>query len=200
MKATITVEKCLAIASKQKYQVFSKPFQLNIWGVRSEDKNTAVFNDTCFIFYKNSKGIWVYNTFAITTDPSDFYLLKPINPLGTAIVKSGQYIDLWNFGFHKGRPDHKALVQVNPIKVYRDANLDAFKTFKEDSVDEGLFGINMHRASKNVITKWIGAYGAGCQVHADCIKYDNEFIPLVEQSVAYGNHHFSYTLLTENML
>ena len=200
MKATITVEKCLAIASKMKYQVFSKPYQLNIWGVRSADKNTKEFNDTEFIFYKSTNGIWVYNIFTITTDPSDFYLLNPINPKGTAIVKSGQYIDLWNFGFHKDRSDHKALVQVNPIKVYRDSNLDEFLTFKEDSVDEGLFGINNHRASKNIITRFIGAYGAGCQVHSDCFRYDNEFIPLIEKSVIYGNKHFSYTLLTENML
>jgi len=200
MKATIDVGKCLAIASREKYQIFSKPYQLNIWGVRSEDKNTREFNDTCFIFYKNDKGTWVYNQFVITTDPSDFYLLKPINPKGTAIVKSGQYIDVWNFGYHKNRDNHKALVQVQPIKVYRDATLDEFKTFKEDSVDEGLFGINMHHAAKGIISKWIGVYGAGCQVHTDCNKYDNEFIPLVERSVLYGNRHFSYTLLTENML
>lgn len=200
MKSTITVGKCLAIAAKQQYQVFDKPYKLNLWGVRSEDKNTKEFNDTLFIFYKNDRGTWVYNQFVITTDPSDFYLLKPINSKGTAIVKSGQYIDLWNFGFHKGRTDHKALIQVQPIKVYRDANLDEFKTFKESSVDEGLFGINMHRASKWGITKFVGAYGAGCQVHADCTRYDNEFIPLIEKAVSFGNRHFSYTLLTENML
>ena len=200
MNATITVEKCLTIAKAKSYIIFDKPYQLNLWGVRSNDPNTSVFNDTEFVFYKNDRGTWVFNSFVITTDPSDFYLLKPINPKGTAIVKSGQYIDLWNFGFHKGRPDHKALVQVNPIKVYRDNNLDAFKNFYESSVEEGVFGINNHHAAKGIITKFIGAYGAGCQVHADCNRYDNEFIPLIERSVLYGNHHFSYTLLTENML
>ena len=84
--------------------------------------------------------------------------------------------------------------------MYRDNTLDEFLNFKEDSVDEGLFGINNHRASKWGITKFIGAYGAGCQVHSDCTKYDNEFIPLIERSVQYGNRHFSYTLITENML
>ena len=134
MKNTIDVAKCLAIAAKYKYVIFSKPYQLNIWGIRSNDKNTKEFNDFLFIFYKNDRGTWVYNTFIITTDPSDFYLFKPINPKGTAIVKSGQYFNLWKYGFHKRAKDHKALIQVNNIKVYRDNTLDEYKTLVGENI------------------------------------------------------------------
>jgi len=196
----LTVDRMFAIAKDNNYKVFKEPFELNLWGVRAGDQEVRTFNDQLFIFYNNGNGNWFTKQFDITTDPSDLYLLKPINPQGTAIVKSGQYIDLWNFGFHKGRQDHPALIQVNPIKVYRDNNLDDKKDFNESSVEEGLFGINMHRASQWGITKLVGLYGAGCQVHEDCNKYTDVFIPLVKVHVSSVQKLFSYTLITEKML
>ena len=196
----LTVDRMFEIAKANNYKIFKDPFELNLWGVRAGDQVVKEFNDELFIFYCNGLGTWFTKQFTITTDPSDLYLLKPIASKGTAIVKSGQYLNLWKFGFHKGKQDHPALIQVNPIKVYRDNNLDAQKNFNEASVEEGLFGINMHRASQWGITRLVGLYGAGCQVHEDGDRYKNTFIPIVKSSLSIKDRLFSYTLITEKML
>lgn len=178
--------------SKGKYD-----YNLNIWGIRSNNKNTADFNDSCAVFFESKDGTWNLIKFKITTDPSDISLLDPINDKGTAIVKPGHYKSLWVKGYHKGRKDHPALIQHSPITVYRDNNKDDILDL-DVPTEPGIFGINMHRASKWHINIKIGLYGAGCQVHYDVHKYDNIFIPLIDESIEEGLKTFSYTLIEEN--
>lgn len=198
----ITLDKIFEIASRNDYKIFYNngvyDYNLNIWGFRSNDKNTSTYNDVFVVFYQKLKGGWTMIQFEGTTDPSDIILKQPMNELGTAIVVPGQYTSLWSFGFHKNRRDHKALVQFKPVTVYRDNN-------KDTTIDEellrytGMFGINMHHGSLNS-TDLIGLWSAGCQVHKDIKRYNNEFIPLIESSVKEGNKTFTYTLCVENDL
>lgn len=198
----ITIDKIFEIAAKKNYKIFSNNgifnYNLNIWGFRSNDKDTTHYNDVFIIFYQKLKGGWYMMQFEGTTDPSDIILQHPENPLGTAIVVPGQYRGLWSFGFHKNRRDHKALVQFGPITVYRDNNKDSVID-TDVKLDTGMFGINMHHGSLNS-TDTIGLWSAGCQVHKDINRYNNEFIPLIEASVKEGNKTFTYTLCTENDL
>lgn len=187
----------LDIAKSYKYPIFESKgvynYNLNLWGFRSTDKDTTSFNDTLAVFYQNVRGKWTIDYFDITTDPSDLLLRKPENNKGTAILCPGHHSRLWSFGYHKNRRDHKALVQFSPCKVFRDND-------KDDSIDinlpidEGMFGINMHRASAYTVSPKIGLYSAGCQVHYDVNRYNTVFIPLVEDCVREGNRVFSYTL------
>lgn len=193
----------LRIAKEYDYPIFKSNnifnYNLNIWGFRSDSKDTTSFNDLCVVFYQNRQGHWFLEYFDITTDPSDLTLMNPININGTAILCEGYHKSLWTFGFHKHRSDHKALIQHSPCTVYRDNNRD--KEIDELLPREtGMFGIEMHRASKYGTTPKIGLYSAGCQVHADVVKYDQVFIPLVENCVNEGNSVFSYTLVKESDL
>ena len=89
---------------------------INLWGIRSNDKDTTKLKDVCLMFYQNKDTTWTIHTYKITTDPSNVNLQKPINKNGTAIVKEGQYKGLFKVGLHKG---YEALVQAVPITVIR---------------------------------------------------------------------------------
>lgn len=169
---------------------------LNIWGIRSPNKNTKEYNDCCVVFWENTRRQWALEYFEITTDPSNLLLENPINIDGTAILKEGHHKAIWALGHHKGRMSHKALVQVNPCEVYRDNNKDDIID-KHLPIQKGMFGINMHRASEVQNNHAIGLYSAGCQVHYDISKYIEVFIPLIERCVKEGHTTFSYTLCLE---
>jgi len=200
---TLTVDKLINIAKSKDYSIFYSNgiynCNLNIWGIRSNNPDTEHFNDMFVLFYQTIKGKWNIETFEGTTDPSDNLLRRPANVNGCAILVPGQHRKMWSYGFHKGRRDHKALVQFSPVPVYRDRNLDNILDF-QSPIETGMFGINMHRASAYGDNPEIGLYSAGCQVHAHIAKYNNTFIPLIETCVREGNSIFSYTLITENDL
>lgn len=198
-----TIETILNVMAKKKYPVFISHaafnFNLNLIGIRTNDTDTTRFNDYEAIIYQTTRGKWSLDWFDITTDPSNLLLTKPVNNLGTAILCEGHHSKLWSYGFHKGRRDHKALVQFSPCEVYRDNDKDT-SIDKQLPIDTGMFGINQHRASAYGDNETIGLYSAGCQVHAHIDRYNGTFIPLIENCIREGNRIFSYTLLLENDL
>ena len=168
---------------------------INLWGIRSNDKDTTKFNDVCLMFYQNKDTTWTIHTYKITTDPSNVNLQKPINKNGTAIVKEGQYKGLFKVGLHKG---YEALVQAVPITVIRDNNKDDILDIKNNKEETGMFGINMHRASINGNNNEIGLYSAGCQVHQDYKRFTYEFMPIIKSAI--GKSSITYTLINEDDL
>jgi hypothetical protein len=181
-------EQLIAALLAQGYRVFTRPFELNIVGIRNH-----VFNDTINAVYKDDKGEWQLRSYPATTDPGTYWLDNPSNPLGTAILKAGQYIGSHIMGLHRGK--YMALVQRNPVTVIRDSKRDGTLDFsgKEDT---GLFGINIHRAMEAGVTKSIDRYSAGCQVFANAADFA-AFMGLCERhKLLYGNS-YTYTLLQE---
>ncbi len=67
----------------------SKPFNLNIVGVRDSNPITNLFNDYISVFWKY-EGRWNYLEFQATTLPGLKYLQTPMNPKGCAILVPGQ--------------------------------------------------------------------------------------------------------------
>jgi hypothetical protein len=146
MKTTPSVEHVIKTLGKLNYKVFdndSKPYNINLVGIRSADTTPNTFNDWEYVFWKYA-GSWEVLKFQITTDPGLYYLKTPMNELGTAILKPGQWIGMWELGKHKGV--YPALVQKAPVTVIRDFNRDNYLDYKSGKEDTGLFGINNHRA------------------------------------------------------
>jgi len=112
-------------ARRNGYRIFDSTtnYNLNIWAVRANNQEAGRFDDIQVVFWKDGLG-WEYEVFNCTTDPSDHYLLNPINPRGTAIVKPGQWRGLWELGYHRSNHNHPALIQKEPIVVIRDFNKD----------------------------------------------------------------------------
>lgn len=188
------------ILRRKGYSYFTKGYyNLNIIGIRKNNNNiiTNKYDDILVVIYRTRVGLkTVY--FNITTEPGDYYMRKKLgNPKGTAILVPGQYRGCWKLGKHKG--EYEALVQAKPVKVYRDGNKDNIYDMFPQTINEGLFGINIHRSNEGFTRQTVDMYSAGCQVFADPKDFDN-FIDLCKkQEVLYGNS-FTYTLLDEKDL
>lgn len=180
------------------YRIFKSvaPFNLNIVGVRSANRQAGKFDDEIHVFHwKEVEDRWVHRSWPATTDPSDFYLAYPMNRKGCAILKPGQYRGSHIIGKHRGK--YSALVQIgNPVSVYRDTNRDAMLDYDEDSVETGWYGINIHRAHPEVVLEDVHKYSAGCQVFQDPDDFD-DFMWLCHKSAELFGNRFTYTLLQE---
>ena len=80
------------VFKKLNYVYNTKPYMLNIVGVRTNQKPNT-FDDTMCVFWKNDNNKWILKQYPCTTDTGTYYLLKQMNKLGTAMLKESQYID-----------------------------------------------------------------------------------------------------------
>jgi hypothetical protein len=193
--ARLLVEQFRCIVEKKGYVFFEgrKPYDVNIIGVRSDEARANKFDDSLYVIYKNTLKDWEVRLYKITTDPGTYYLKNPMKVTGTAIVVPGQYRSAYKRGTHY---TYEALVQrgKNPIKIYRDSNKDEILDMDPDSVVEGHFGINIHKAGSD--SKIVHRWSAGCQVFKTSSDF-KDFMKLVCRSEKYWGKYFSYTLLDE---
>lgn len=161
--------------------------RLNIVGFR-QGTVADKFEDWISILFKDEFG-WHSNSWKATTRPGIPWLLKPMNPNGTAILVPGQYVEAYSLGLHKGK---KALIQVEKVKVYRDDNRDSTWDENKDSIEEGYFGINIHRPG--FMSKTVGLNSAGCQVFEDGYDFD-EFMWWCWKQAETLKNRFTYTLM-----
>lgn len=169
------------VALKKGYQWL--PFQLV--NIRSIADNPNQFDDLLGIV-NNGEVIWHTGT----TNPGVHWLKNFLNPKGTAVLAEGQHLNAWVIGKHKGQQE--ALVQYAPLPVYRDNN----KNDKSEQMGKpiyGQYGINIHRANPNVISKIIDKWSAGCQVRNNPKEHE-EFMNLCKNS---GVKYFSCILFNE---
>jgi hypothetical protein len=169
------------------YDVSYEPGTINIVGFRNTKGRVDSYDDLISVFSYFEDG-WHASGYAATTRPGLSYLLYPLLPKGTAILVPGQYKNAWRVGLHRGK--YPALVQVRPVKVFRDNDRDA--EYDEVSAEEGLFGINIHRAEG--VGEKVGQNSAGCQVLKDADGYV-EFMTRCNQVASKVGNKFSYTLL-----
>ncbi len=188
----MSLQKIKAILRNKDYKLFSRPYELNIVGLRSKSIVPNRFDDEIHVFYKVSTLNWHYHIFKATTDPGTFWLKQPMQPQGTAILAEGQNINCYELGMHQGK--YLALVQRKPITVIRDYNRDAILDFNNGNKSIGMFGVNIHRASINGTTKIVDKYSAGCQVF-ESAKDFQLFLSLCQKHKQLYGNHFTYTLI-----
>jgi hypothetical protein len=209
----INLNKLISVMKKKKYKINRSPLEPNIVGIRKSFP-LNIFNDKLILFWKENND-WKIKEYTITTKPGKYYLEHPINPKGTAQVVEGQYLNLWKIGIHgKGTKNifnaliynliklltlnklhlsklakrHKALIQINPIKVYR----------KNDLIEKGNFNINLHRYHPTKTLNEVHNASAGCQVFKNPYEF-KEFLKILETKFKY-THYFNYTLINEKEL
>ena len=185
------------IKRKTDYLWFDKgDYNLNIIGVRNsdtQDKVTNRFDDKLTLSYK-ANGKWQFHSFDCTTDPGTHWVENIMRKDGVAILKPGQYRGSHIIRKHQGR--YEALGQDRPVKVYRDDNRDQWYNLYESAVQEGLFGINIHRATKYAGKKstQVDKWSAGCQVIAANDDW-KLFMKICRKSRDEWGNRFTYTLL-----
>lgn len=177
------------------YTVFggTRGYDLNVVGIRTADTTANKFNDWVGIMYLE-RGVWNVFMFPATTDPGTYWRKNPMSAKGVAALKPGQYRGSHKLGHHKG---YQALQQNKPLVVYRDPDRDNLLDMDDSNVEEGMFGINIHRASSSNPSGEVGKWSAGCQVLQDPIHF-NFLMELVNKSASIYGETFTYTLLTES--
>ena len=171
----------------------AKDYDVNIVGIRNSATNNQLtnrFDDWITVSYKLN-GVWQYNIWTCTTDPGVTHTRQRLlNPMGVARLVPGQYRGTHQIGLHQGK--YSALVQRGPVKVWRDANKDA--KYDETKIDEGLFGINIHRSSPTGTSTQVDGWSAGCQVFANINDY-SKFMRIMENARQVFGNKFTYTLI-----
>jgi hypothetical protein len=180
------------ILRKNNYTLFTRPFELNIVGLRSKQTRANKFDDEIHVFYKTSKRKWNYHLFKATTDPGLYWLKNPSYPKGTAILKGGQYENAYALGLHAGK--YTALVQARPVIVMRDFDRNETLDFNSGNTESGMFGINVHHATANGKSYVIDRYSAGCQVFQNAEEFRMFMQLCLQHKNLYGNS-FTYTLI-----
>ena len=192
----VTAKKIVAALKKHAHPLFKGDYNLNLIGVRSNDTDANSFNDFLVVLHEID-GKQEFHVFPMTTDPGIYYRETPINVNGTAVLVPGHYKSCWKVGAHRGQ--YHALVQRGDMAVYRDNNHDKNIDKDSDSIETGLFGINLHRANKNQSSLRVDKWSAGCQVLADPDDF-NFVMGLINESAKIYGDKFSYTLLEEDDL
>lgn len=175
----------------------------NTLGVKNQYPNR--FTDLIILMGpEDKKEVSVYKA---TTTPGIAFLYMPfrnwwmssalkdtINPNGLGILQPGVYD--YSLGTHKGK--YQALIQgkakAGRIKPVENAGDLKFTTFTPPNVEEGNFGMNIHKAGKN--TPSIDSWSAGCQVLKDSDDFD-EMMGKVKNS---GQTQFKYALINSSDL
>ena len=174
-------------------------YDVNIIGVRNSDTRNRVTNafDDCITLSYKIEDKWQFHCFKCTTDPGTHWVENVMNENGVAILKPGQYRGSHKLKLHQGK--YLALGQQKPVKVYRDNNRDSKYDLFEERVEEGIFGINIHRATSRSggtstrIDKW----SAGCQVIAANDDFEL-FMNVVNKAAKVWGNSFTYTLINSN--
>jgi hypothetical protein len=188
----MSLQKMKAILRHNGYEIYSRPFELNIVGLRSKSVIPNRFDDEIHVFYKISKSQWVYHVFKATTDPGTYWLKQPMQPQGTAILDQGQYKGAYKLGLHKGQ--YLALVQAKPVNFIRDYNRDAVLDFNNGNKMSGMIGIDIHRANVQGETKYVDRNSAGCQVFENASDFAL-FLKLCEKHRQLYGNSFTYSLI-----
>ncbi len=181
-----------SILRSKGFVLHTRPYELNIVGIRSRSTVPNRFDDEIHVFYKSSPTKWQYHIFKATTDPGTYWLENPEQPQGTAILAQGQYKNAYQIGLHQGQ--YKALVQVAPVTIMREYDRTAKLDFLNGKKETGIFGINIHRALAKGKTKFIDKFSAGCQVFQSAEDF-NFFMQLCEKHRSLYGNKFTYTLL-----
>lgn len=171
----------------------AKDYDVNIVGVRNSStgqKVTNVFDDCLTVSYKVG-GEWQFHCWPATTDPGKKGVLEFHNAAGVARLVEGQYRGSHTLGLHQGK--YEALKQQKPVKVYRDADKDL--EYDENKVQEGIFGINIHKAGAD--STYVENWSEGCQVFKKSADFD-AFMAICKKAAAIHGKSFTYTLIESN--
>jgi hypothetical protein len=188
--AKYSKDKIEAVIKAKGYKWFEGDYNLNIVGVRNSDTGTAVtnaFDDKISVSYQVG-GKWVYKEWMNTTDPGTKGVKEYHNAAGVARLVPGQYLNSHGLGLHQGK--YEALKQFGKVKVFRDDNRDM--NYDETKIQEGIFGINIHKAGAN--STYVENWSEGCQVFKRAADFE-EFMVIARKAASVGNSKFTYTLI-----
>lgn len=191
-----TIAELKNVFSKKGYQL-REDNKLNIIGVRRRDGIVSNRFDDILVLYWNINGQEVIKYYNITTDPGvAFKPLSTYDPDGIAIMKEGNYKNVYELGLYNG---YEVLRQAGAISFFREKWPSKNKKYKFDNstLITKIIGAHIHRASGENVSVNVNNWSEGCQVFADPDQF-SEFIGIVKGFISeFSQNKFDYTLLNE---
>lgn len=184
-----------ALASKNYKWFDGGDYDVNIVGVRNSDTGkfiTNAFDDVITCCFQIGDE-WIYKEWLMTADSGKAAVLKYTNSNGVARLVEGQYRGSHMIGLHRGK--YTALRQKKPMKVYRDKNKDL--VYDEDVIQQGIFGINIHRSNAKTESTLVDNWSHGCQVFKKADDFE-DFMAICEAAAKIWGNSFTYTLINSN--
>jgi len=184
-----------ALASKNYKWFDGGDYDVNIVGVRNSDTGkfvTNAFDDVITCSFQIGDE-WIYKEWPMTADSGKAAVLKYTNSSGVARLVEGQYRGSHMIGLHRGK--YTALRQKKPMKVYRDKNKDL--VYDEDVIQQGIFGINIHRSNAKTESTLVDNWSHGCQVFKKADDFE-DFMAICEAAAKIWGNSFTYTLINSN--
>ena len=176
-------------------KIFTKPYDMNLGGIRTKDNKSEKFNDYLFMFYHNAKGEVLGHIENGTTDAGLYYRLNPINTDGTAIIQhSVQHRSCYTYmekGGHKGQ---EAFRQTGLMKYWRDADRDEYLEF-DGKEFTAIFNTNGH--DMGTVGNNVGKWSAGCWGSTQSVMDEFYKLAKLQKRSGFGDK-FSFTMLHEN--
>lgn len=177
-----------------------KNYNVNLWGIRSEDLETDEYNDVIGISWQH-KGKVYHHVFKATTDPGLYYMKNPMSVNGSALmVHNQQYQGALMAGKHNpGKPtEHQAFRQIKPMKYWRDNDRNNYRDVEKGKIYEAIYYTNLHSRQPNkAMLATIGKTSAGCQVVQSPKDFHSILIPIRDKAVSNWGPTFTYTLFFE---
>ena len=158
-----TIQKVRARAGGQGYEILSRPYEMNIVGVRNSyegQKYTNAFTDHMYLFYKDDNNFWQMHKYKISTMPGVYKASvvqkkdkkgntynalardsKGVNVKATSVMKGRGGLGILREGFYKNVysiGDHHgnpAMVTINPLVSKKDPGYYTKQKFYRDSSD-----------------------------------------------------------------
>jgi hypothetical protein len=192
-----TREQIEKVVKSKGYKWFENgDYDVNIVAIRNitTRKVTNLFDDWITISFKIN-GQWQFYEWMATTDPGTKAVKEFKNPKGVARLIPNQYRGSHIIRLHNGK--YEALGQEKPMKVWRDKNKDM--TFDETIIDEGVFGINIHRSNPTTESQYVENWSEGCMVFKK-VKDFNQFMEICRKAKDIHGNSFSLTLITTDDL
>ena len=166
-------------------------YNVNIIGVRNTNGRANKFDDFMVVVYRDAHKRWSVDSYQITTDPGFYWMKKPMNVNGTAILCPGQYRGVYRIDKHRGKYD--ALCQRGgAVTVWRDSNRDLKHDIDDNTKMTGYFGINLHKGGRN--SSGVNKWSAGCQVIAANDDW-TKFMKICRKARNVWGNNFTYTLI-----
>jgi hypothetical protein len=221
------VDNILNTMKKKGYKILTRPYEMNIVGVRRQyegQKYSNQFKDDLFVIYKvDASEKWVIRKYNISTMPG-FYYGKNGGPLGFTVNKSGTGPYRFQPGTINVKQSNKMqskkgigiMMEAQYIGAYKLGayhnkpaliNFGKLKFYRDKSDSEfikytsdngrGVTGMHLHLGFPGGTS--VNNWSEGCQVFSN-EKQLIEFASLCKEHVnRYGNR-FNYTLLLERDL
>ena len=188
---SFTREQVESAVKAKGYKYFENgDYNVNIIGIRNSapgNKVTNLFDDWLTLSYKEG-GVWQFYIWNATTDPGKAPMVAGNKIGGIARVVPGQYPGSHMVRLHQGK--YEALGQKANIKVYRDNDRDT--EYDTDTVTEGVYGINIHKAGQD--STWVERWSEGCQVFKRVKDFD-VFMKICKKAAKIHGNSFTYTLI-----